>query len=494
MSNEDPRFTRRNVLAGLAGVTAVSAAAGIWTPRSVRAEERSGVAGPTVVVIGAGIAGLSAAYELKKKGFRVSIFEKENYTGGRMRDAWMGPFYGFVHAAGVFQANQEMFSLAEELKIRDQLDPLYPRGEEGQVENEFGTYATSNMFDSSLIRKVPGLSEDAKRALPKLLADLDRIEQEVDPCQMASGASWDDETVAEYYERMLGKKAGTQFVRFWVDPILEWWGWPADMTSKIAILSWYAQKKYKFVAPKGGIGCVTRKLNELLNVQHEVSVQSISGPDVNGRHTVHYLTPELERRTITPDIVVCATEGRYLNRLIRNLTPAQDDLAKSVFTTKEAIIFWVLDEKAAPAEPIGGSYIPTHPDSFKHRVNSWSVVPANSGDHLGPAHIRIDLSRPEVPKWQVSGKTMPEYCEPLIKHFYPAFDMRNVTDMVNYTCDDLIYMPVGYCKKIAKVLDEQAKERRGLYLAGEYVSGAHTGAACASGRTVARLISQHWRA
>src|SRR5262249_27199952 len=116
-----------------------------------------------------------------------------------------------------------------------------------------------------------------------------------------------------------------------------------------------------------------------------------------------------------------------------------------------------------------------------------------SGPRFGPANARLDLMRPEVPKWQTSGKTMQEYCEPLLKHFYPEFDMHNVVDIVNYTCDDLAYMPVGYCKKISTVLNEQAKERRGLYFAGEYVAGAHTGAACASGRTIGRLVAQHWR-
>jgi hypothetical protein len=103
------------------------------------------------------------------------------------------------------------------------------------------------------------------------------------------------------------------------------------------------------------------------------------------------------------------------------------------------------------------------------------------------------LHRPEVPKWQVSGKTMPEYFEPLVQHFYPALDMRDVVDIVNYICDDLIYMPVGCCKKIAAVLNVQAKERRGLYVAGELLAGAHTDAACSSGRNVARLIAKHWR-
>lgn len=37
-----------------------------------------------VAIVGSGIAGLSAAYHLAEKGFIVTIFEKENYTGGKI--------------------------------------------------------------------------------------------------------------------------------------------------------------------------------------------------------------------------------------------------------------------------------------------------------------------------------------------------------------------------------------------------------------------------
>src|SRR5262249_34592770 len=150
------------------------------------------------------------------------------------------------------------------------------------------------------------------------------------------------------------------------------------------------------------------------------------------------------------------------------------------FTTKETVLWYVLDKNAAPEFRLGETYIPSHPDPIKRRINSWSVNPAEPENHNRPPTIRIDLSRPEVPKWQVSNKTLPEYCEPLLKHVYPAFDMRNVVDIVNYACDDLIHMPVGYCRQMAEILRDQSKQRRGLYYAGEYVSGAHTGAACAS--------------
>jgi len=480
-------LTRRDTLKGLGASVAVAGLAG--GPRiSIGA---NALAGPTALVIGAGIAGLSAAWELKKAGFRVSIFEKESYTGGRMREAWMGPLYGFTHAQGVFKANREMFSLATDLGVAKGLDG--PPDEE-RLENGVGSYdAPFWRFDIGQLMKVPGFSAETKRLLPKLQADLDRIQQEVDPCLLGTGTAYDDESLGDYYDRMLGKEAGSEVRRYWIEPACEAWGWPPYMTSKIALMSWFAQKDVDFVAPRDGIGVLTRKLNELLNVQHEVAVRYITPPDSTGRHTVHYLTPEFEARAITPDIVVCATEGRYVRRLVQGLTAQQEQFFNSIFTTKEAIIFYILKAEAAPAHRLGGAYIPSHPDPFKSRVNSWSVEPADPANHNRPANIRIDLSRPEVPKWQVSGKTMPEYCDPLIKHFYPAFDMRNVTDIVNYTCDDLIYMPVGYCRQMAQVLREQEKERRGLYFAGEYVSGAHTGAACASGRTIGRLIAKQWQ-
>ncbi|MFT5349595.1 MAG: oxygen-dependent protoporphyrinogen oxidase, partial [Gammaproteobacteria bacterium] len=39
---------------------------------------------PTVTVIGAGIAGLTAAYRLKQKGFSVKVLEAKPAVGGRM--------------------------------------------------------------------------------------------------------------------------------------------------------------------------------------------------------------------------------------------------------------------------------------------------------------------------------------------------------------------------------------------------------------------------
>ena len=45
---------------------------------------RSGAAGKRIVVVGAGFAGLAAAYELKSVGYDVTVIEARNRTGGRV--------------------------------------------------------------------------------------------------------------------------------------------------------------------------------------------------------------------------------------------------------------------------------------------------------------------------------------------------------------------------------------------------------------------------
>jgi oxygen-dependent protoporphyrinogen oxidase len=474
--------TRRDVLKGLAA-GGLMAAAPLTSARQAQP-------GRSAVVIGAGIAGLSAAWELRRAGFEVSIFEKREWSGGRMREAWMGPLYGFTHAAGIFSANREMFSLAEELGIADELKgPSFL----APVENEWGRYGHTARWRQEDFAQVPGLSADTIRRLPALRADLDRIGEEVDPCLLATGAAYDDESLGDYYERMLGKVGASEIIRYWIEPALSWWGWPTYLTSKIAMLSWFAARPDDFMDPRGGIGVLTRKLASLMPIEHRITVRYITPPDANGCHTIHYLSPEFEARTVTPDVVVVATEGKFVFPLVQGLTPDQESFFKSIDFTKEAIVWYVLKPEAAPKEKAWGRYIPSHPDPMKRKTTAWDVSPAEPQNHNRPPTARVVLSRPETPIWQVSNQPIEKYCEPIIKHFYPAFDMRNVTDIVNYTCDDLIHIPVGYVRQMAGVLREQEKERRGLYFAGEYMAHGHTGAACASGRTVARTIARHWR-
>lgn len=472
--------SRRNALKLFAAATSIAGLPGCSSAGAKR----------TAVVIGAGIAGLSAAYDLRKAGFNVRVFEKWDFVGGRMRDAQMGPLYLAPHALGVLEANAQMFALADELGIKGQLQGT-ELSDAYMVDNGHGIYETALRFQPDEIAKIPGISSETIQKLPILQTDLVRIKSKVDPCFLASGAAYDDETVSAYYERMVGPKAAQEIVDYWIDVVLAAWGWPAAETSKIAILPWLAQQQARTVTPRGGIGVLTRKLGSVLPVETQTTVRYISPPGSDGRHAIHYLAPDLTRAEVTPDVVVCATEGKYITELVQGLTQRQNQFFRSIDFTKAVATTFVMRDGAVVERGQGG-FIPKHPDPLKRRVNSWWAQGAKPGERGQPATVGITLAREEVPAWQASGETQPDYCRKILKAIYPALVEADIIDAVTRGCDDLIYMPQGYIRSMAELVRDQESSRRGLYFAGEFFAGAHTGAACASGRKAASTIIRHW--
>ncbi len=72
-------------------------------------------------VIGGGITGLSVGYELAKKGYRVTIFEKEARVGGlagslRIGDVWLEHFYHHI-----FKTDTAILAWIDELGLKDRL-------------------------------------------------------------------------------------------------------------------------------------------------------------------------------------------------------------------------------------------------------------------------------------------------------------------------------------------------------------------------------------
>ena len=86
-----------------------------------------------VVVLGAGLAGLSAAYDLCKAGHRVTLLEKEGFAGG-MACSWkVGPYW-LDHGPHRFHSREQKIVdlfyevLDNEVVIRDRMSRIYMQG------------------------------------------------------------------------------------------------------------------------------------------------------------------------------------------------------------------------------------------------------------------------------------------------------------------------------------------------------------------------------
>lgn len=80
-----------------------------------------------IAIVGAGVAGLSAAYDLLNAGHQVTVFEASSYTGGLAAgfqdEKWDWPLERYYHH--LFRSDKEIIGLVKELGMADKL--IWPR-------------------------------------------------------------------------------------------------------------------------------------------------------------------------------------------------------------------------------------------------------------------------------------------------------------------------------------------------------------------------------
>lgn len=74
-----------------------------------------------VVIVGAGVAGLSAARDLSKRGYRVCVLEETDHVGGRVGTQQVGDLAFNRGARLLYSCSKPFSALLEELGLADNL-------------------------------------------------------------------------------------------------------------------------------------------------------------------------------------------------------------------------------------------------------------------------------------------------------------------------------------------------------------------------------------
>ncbi len=152
-----PSLQRRDFLARTSALVA-SAALAPWTSAAAAAGKR-------VVIVGAGLAGLTAAYVLAKAGVRATIYEGAPRIGGRCWTDRESFAEGQVAERGgelIDTSHEEIRALCAQFDLPlDDLIATEPKGSEGFFFFDGGAYATADVErDFAAVR--PRLAADAK--------------------------------------------------------------------------------------------------------------------------------------------------------------------------------------------------------------------------------------------------------------------------------------------------------------------------------------------
>jgi monoamine oxidase len=158
------KFLKMSALAGSAAIATTT------IPLIKEAQSRS--TSPRIAIIGGGIAGLNAAYQLKKAGLKATVYEARSRIGGRIYSVTGAAGAGLVTDLGgsfINTNHEDMLILAEEFGLS-----LFNRVEAA----ENSPYPTEGYFFNGRLYSEAEVAEKLRPIAQQIVDDASLLEQD----------------------------------------------------------------------------------------------------------------------------------------------------------------------------------------------------------------------------------------------------------------------------------------------------------------------------
>ena len=163
----------------------------------------------TVIVIGAGVAGLTAAYRLRSAGLRVTVLESAGRVGGRMSTLTRDGYRVDLGASLLPTSYRQMLALIREAGLAGEItttSSLFGLVRDGRV----------HRFRAGKVADLPGIpiSARSKLMLIRAVADCARLGGRLDWYDLSRALAADGESAPEYARRRLN----TEIFDYLIEP------------------------------------------------------------------------------------------------------------------------------------------------------------------------------------------------------------------------------------------------------------------------------------
>lgn len=436
-----------------------------------------------VVVVGGGIAGTSAAHELTRLGYKVTIVEKRNRLGGRVHSHLVNGVAVEMGAGFLTKEYKNLWGFLE----RTSLDrSLY------RQKSKTGVYVDKKVYmltpRTLLVNKPLALSSKLHAA--SLLMKTFMNWRKLDLRNFWGASDIDDRSVAMMYR----SKSGIDFMEKALQPVLNgYFYWSPEHTSEAMLLilsrAAFSHGTYRL---KGGLQQIPEAAAQESNVLFGHSVETIrKSPD--GSYAVNFVAGA-KTKSISADAIICATTASVVSRIFPNLTDRQRAFFEAIKYSSAALI-----TRTYPKE---------------ERVNDTSIAfPRKQGIDLSSVTISTEQGEGgmyySTVKTYASGavakeriaQTNEDLTNRLIDDMQPVSEhvlMRAPTSVAQHIQrwdEALPYFDVGHFKRLAEFHEgriEDGDEQiafAGDYLGGPFMEGAFTSGLQAARRLHDRLES-----
>lgn len=312
-----------------------------------------------IVVVGGGIAGLSAAWKLQRAGHDVELIERDVAPGGRMRSERHGAFVVDRGARLLASGDRNLHGLAAELGVADRIRSVR-RARHALLRG--GTLHPVDSAERGRLLRTPLLSMRAKLRLPLVLAPWLRHRHLLDPWHPERAAPIDRDDMASFLRRAVGDEAFEQLFQPLLSSIFD--AEPEDLSGVFALL--VLRSLVGGVRPErfeGGLGQLIETLASRLRVHGGREAISVSTEPDGARvrfasaHTDRTGRTERVERTLLADAVLVAVPGTRVAGLCPLLTSEEQAFFASVRYGRGIVACLLLD-RAPETLPYSGVAFP----------------------------------------------------------------------------------------------------------------------------------------
>jgi oxygen-dependent protoporphyrinogen oxidase len=439
-----------------------------------------------VVVVGAGLAGLAAAGELRERGARVTVLERADRPGGRATSDVRDDCTFDSGAQLISAADSALEGLVRAAGLEHRLLPLKPFLAAQLYEGAPRPIDTSHLLG---VARLGGVSwREALRwvRLGRLHARFGDLLSRDAP---EHGVRLDDRSVADFVRLYFGRTV----LERWAAPLVEAWGHgDVEQTSRVQLLRFHALRDSTWQGTlRGGLGELAQVLSERCEVQLGVAVESVEAR-AGGGFTVRPATPA---EPIEADAVVLATRADAALRLAGDqLAPAECDVLAATTYSPSIVMHAVLDEPLVDV-------------ATRVRIPAAEGLPLLAIAHeVGSPGGRVPegvsaVSLVATPAWSAAHLEAAD--EVIEKELLTVLDRPHAgasarveqTDLRRHR-QALPLFPVGRYRELATLrrvaADRRAAGRR-IYLAGDYLADPTLDGAVRSGMRAAAELAADFR-
>jgi oxygen-dependent protoporphyrinogen oxidase len=433
-----------------------------------------------IIVIGAGIAGLTAAFRLSQRGYAVTVLEAEGRVGGRMSSMERDGYRLDCGAVSLSTKYEHMHKLVSEVGIADKVVPCpdtigIPR--DGVV----------HRIRSKAIWRSAGtglLSSRSKVAAIKLGVDCRRLAKIIDWDDIGAAVGFDQETAKDWVLR----RGNAEIERHVTDAVVR--GGLMMRTDKMSALdlqflmvSFFGAELFTFA---DGVGVLPAAIADRLDVRLNTRVTQVE--EHAGGVRVSSVSGDGGEQTQDAEAAIIALTSHQMAAIHPALPAEHREIVRNTDYVRLITITMALDRRPAETSMFLGLSEKAHPDLcgiFLDHNRHTSRAPASEG--LVTSYWHHDWNTAE---WDTEDNVIVDKTIAATAEFVP--EVENSVEFANLTRWNaaFIYSRPGTYKALHHVAVAREHAKR-IHLAGDYFGGPSTNTSLSSGELAASRLADY---